>query len=135
MKKVILTPDEWKRKLDPETFRVTRENGTEAPFTGKYWNEHAKGMYKCSNCDAELFSSDAKFDSSTGWPSFDKVLPGAVEYKEDTTMGMSRTEVVCARCGAHLGHRFPDGPTATGNRYCINSCALDLQKDEGTAAQ
>jgi peptide-methionine (R)-S-oxide reductase len=124
--------EEWKQVLDDETYHVTREKGTEAPFSGKYWNEHAKGVYKCSNCGLELFSSDTKFDSGTGWPSFDQPMNREhVELVPDNTMGMRRTEVVCKRCGAHLGHVFDDGPSATtGQRYCINSCSLKLEKVE-----
>lgn len=119
--------EEWKATLDPETYHVTREKGTEAPFTGKYWNEHATGMYHCSNCGLELFSSDAKFDSGTGWPSFDQPANVAhVLLQEDTSHGMHRTEVICKQCGAHLGHVFTDGPATTGQRFCINSCALQL---------
>lgn len=131
MDTITKTDDEWKKELDPEVYRVTREKETEAPFTGKYWNEHSKGMYKCSNCGLELFSSNTKFDSGTGWPSFDR--PENTEHVEllpDDSHGMHRTEVVCKRCGAHLGHLFPDGPTETGKRYCINSCALNLDKSE-----
>lgn len=103
---------------------------TEPPFTGKYWNEHSKGMYTCAACGTQLFSSGAKFDSGTGWPSFDQALPGAVELNPDNPFFMKRTEVVCAKCGSHLGHVFPDGPKeTTGQRFCINSCALDLEKE------
>lgn len=126
------TDEEWKAKLDPQTYHVTREKGTEAPFTGEYVNEHSKGVYKCSNCGLELFSSDTKFDSGTGWPSFDQPMNREnVELIPDDTMGMHRTEVACKRCGAHLGHVFDDGPSeTTGQRYCINSCSLKLEKAE-----
>ena len=129
------TEKDWRKELTPEEYRVMREKGTEAPFTGKYVNEHERGMYHCRGCGAELFSSDAKFDSGTGWPSFDQALPGAVETHPDTDHGMARTEITCARCGGHLGHIFDDGPTGpigpsnrlgTGKRYCINSVCLDL---------
>lgn len=122
--------DELKKKLTPEEFHVTQERGTEAPFTGAYWNEHSTGKYNCKVCGTELFASDTKFDSGTGWPSFDNAIPGRVITVEDTSHGMIRTEAVCAKCGAHLGHVFPDGPKeTTGKRFCINSCSLDLKKE------
>ncbi|MFY9492971.1 MAG: peptide-methionine (R)-S-oxide reductase MsrB [Minisyncoccia bacterium] len=118
------------KKLDPELYRVARQKGTEAPFSGKYVNSHEKGMYKCAVCGAELFSSEAKFDSDTGWPSFSEPANlENVELKEDTSAGMVRIEVVCKKCGAHLGHVFDDGPADKGGqRYCINSVCLDLEK-------
>lgn len=117
-------------ELSPELRKVAREGGTEAPFTGKYVNEHAKGMYKCAICGAELFSSDTKFDSGTGWPSFTEPANlKNVELREDNKLGMRRTEVVCKNCGAHLGHVFDDGPPEKGGkRYCINSVCLELEK-------
>ncbi len=118
--------DEFKKKLTPEQYAVLREKGTEAPFSGKYVNEHARGKYTCMACGNELFSSDTKFDSGTGWPSFDQALPGAVKFEHDEKYGMNRTEVLCANCNSHLGHVFDDGPTTTGKRYCINSVCLDL---------
>ncbi len=122
--------DELKKKLTKEEYHVTQEKGTEAPFTGKYYKETAKGMYKCKVCGNSLFASDAKFDSGTGWPSFDQALPGTVREEIDTSHGMNRTEIVCANCGAHLGHKFNDGPReTTGERYCLNSCSLDLEKE------
>ena len=130
MDKVERTEEGWKKALDPETYRVTREGGTEAPFTGKYLNTHDKGMYKCSNCGLELFSSETKFDSGTGWPSFtDPANTENVELIPDDSGGMHRVEVRCKRCGAHLGHVFDDGPQeTTGQRFCINSCALNFKK-------
>ncbi len=126
------TEEELKKKLTPEQYAVLREKATEAPFTGKYLNEKKKGMYTCVVCGNELFSSDAKFDSGTGWPSFDKALPGAVKFIPDDAHGMSRTEIVCARCNSHLGHVFDDGPAeTTGKRYCLNSVCLDLKAEEG----
>jgi len=117
----------WKEKLTPEQYKVLREKGTEAPFTGRYVHENTQGMYVCAACGNPLFRSDAKFDSLTGWPSFDQALPNAIETHPDTTLGMMRTEITCTRCGSHLGHVFDDGPTKTGKRYCINSVCLDLE--------
>lgn len=128
--KISTSNEEWKKVLDPEVYNVTREGGTEAPFTGKYVSEKRKGVYACSNCGLELFSSDTKFDSGTGWPSFDRPVDREhVTLVPDTTHGIERIEVRCARCEAHLGHVFPDGPKeTTGKRYCINSCSLDLKE-------
>lgn len=120
-------PDEyWKEKLDPETYHVVREKGTEAPGTGKFYKNFADGMYHCIACGKPLFSSETKFDSDCGWPSFDKALQGNVELHEDNSYGMHRTEVTCESCGAHLGHVFDDGPTETHKRFCINSLSLNF---------
>ena len=120
--------DEYKNKLTPEQYAVMREKGTEPPFSGKL--AEGDGVYKCVACGQPLFASDAKFDSGTGWPSFDQALPGAVKELPDISHGMVRTEVVCSKCGSHLGHVFPDGPTPTGQRYCLNSVCLDLEEQD-----
>lgn len=121
--------DELKQRLTPEEFEVTQNAGQEAPFTGKYWDEHTDGTYTCKVCGQVLFDSEHKFESGSGWPSFDRAVPGSVEMREDTSHGMTRTEVVCSKCGAHLGHMFEDGPReTTGQRFCINSASLDLKK-------
>jgi peptide-methionine (R)-S-oxide reductase len=124
------TEEGWKNKLTPEQYEIMRKKGTEAPFTGKYHDTHEQGMYKCAACGQELFSSDTKFESGTGWPSFtDPVNLQNVELHEDSSMGMTRTEVTCKRCGSHLGHVFDDGPSDKGGkRYCINSACLLLEK-------
>lgn len=122
------TEAEWRAKLDPEQFQVLREAGTERPFSGKYNDTKTPGSYKCAGCGTELFSSDAKFESGSGWPSFYEALdPEKIKEVEDRAYGMVRTEVRCATCDGHLGHLFPDGPNPTGMRYCINSAALDLE--------
>jgi peptide-methionine (R)-S-oxide reductase len=122
-----MNEEELKKRLTDEEYRVLREKGTEAPGTGKYLHEKAEGTYMCKVCGNPLFASDAKFDSGTGWPSFDQALPGAVKLTPDDSHGMSRTEVTCAKCGSHLGHVFDDGPATTGKRYCMNSVCLDLE--------
>jgi peptide-methionine (R)-S-oxide reductase len=126
--KQMPTEEELKKKLTPEQYQILREKGTEAAFTGKYLHEKKKGMYTCVVCGNELFSSDSKCDSGTGWPSFDTALPGAVRLIHDSSHGMNRTEIVCTNCNSHLGHVFDDGPTATGQRFCLNSACLDLQE-------
>ena len=125
--------DEWKKRLTEEQFRVTRQGGTEAAFTGAYWDEKRPGVYRCVCCDAELFRSDDKYDSGSGWPSFTKAASReGVQTKSDHSHGMVRTEVTCASCDAHLGHVFPDGPGPGGNRFCINSASLRLQTRNGS---
>jgi len=124
---------EWREQLTPEQYHVLRQHGTERAFTGRYWDTHEDGTYHCAACGAELFSSGTKFDSGTGWPSFwEPMNREHVELRQDRSFFMVRTEVLCSRCGSHLGHVFDDGPAPTGLRYCMNSCALDLQKAEKT---
>ena len=127
--KVVKTDEEWKKLLTPEQYNVLREKGTESPFTGKYYLNKEKGVYVCAACGNELFTSDMKFDSHCGWPSFDKEIAGGkIKTHVDTSFGMVRTEILCGKCGSHLGHLFDDGPTETGMRYCVNSLSLDFKK-------
>lgn len=129
--KVVKSDAEWRAELSPEEYHVTREHGTERAFTGRYWNSKQPGVYRCVCCGQELFDSSTKYDSGTGWPSFwAPIDPEAVATKDDRSFFMRRTEVLCARCHAHLGHVFPDGPEPTGQRFCLNSAALKLEPRE-----
>lgn len=131
VQKIEKTEEEWKEALTPEQYEVLRHQATEPPFTGEYVYNKETGMYRCAACGNDLFSSDTKFESGTGWPSFTEPAENQkIELKEDRTHGMARTEVVCAACGSHLGHLFDDGPMPTGKRFCINSCALDFAAEE-----
>jgi peptide-methionine (R)-S-oxide reductase len=128
---VQLSDEEWRERLTPEQYQILRRHGTERPFTGEYVHVKEDGTYRCAGCGAELFRSDTKFDSGTGWPSFyEPMVAENVELREDRSLFMRRTEVLCKNCGGHLGHVFDDGPKPTGLRYCINSCALDLDSNK-----
>ena len=131
MGKLNKTDREWQRELSPEEYRITRQKGTEPAFTGQYWNTKQQGTYVCRCCGTELFTSDTKYDSGSGWPSFYRpVNAGAIDEQEDSTHGMTRTEIICHNCDAHLGHVFEDGPQPTGLRYCVNSASLQLKTNE-----
>ncbi len=119
---------EWKEQLGTERYKILRQKGTEFPHSGTYNLHFKQGIYSCGACGEQLFSSDSKFESGCGWPSFDETLPGKIEYIKDTSFGMLRTEILCANCGSHLGHVFDDGPTATGQRYCVNSLSIDFKE-------
>ena len=128
--KVTRSEEEWKKILTPQQYHVLREKGTDAPFTGKLTYQKDKGVYNCAACGNPLFTSDMKFDSECGWPSFDKEIAGGkIKTKTDTSHGMTRVEIMCAKCGSHLGHIFEDGPTITGKRYCVNSTSLSFKKE------
>lgn len=128
--KIVKNDQEWRELLSDEAYRVCRQNGTEPPFSGKYYTNKEDGTYRCICCNAPLFKSDAKFDSGSGWPSYYESIEGAIKELKDTSHGMTRVEVRCASCDAHLGHVFPDGPQPTGLRYCINSVCLNFEKKE-----
>jgi len=124
------TEAEWEAQLTPEEYRILRQAGTEPPFSGKYNQHNAKGTYVCKGCGTPLYTSAAKFDSGCGWPSYDESIGGAIAYRKDTSLGMLRVEILCAQCGGHQGHVFDDGPTPTGQRYCVNSASIDFVPDK-----
>ena len=126
---IVKSESEWHNELSDEEFRVLRKKGTELPFTGKYNNHFDKGVYRCRACDTPLYDSESKFESGCGWPSYDKALPGALEFIKDNSHGMIRTEIVCAKCGGHQGHVFNDGPSSTGERYCVNSVSIRFDSE------
>ena len=126
---IVKSEYEWHNELSNEEFRVLRKKGTELPFTGKYNNHFDKGIYRCRACDTPLYDSESKFESGCGWPSYDKALPGALEFIKDNSHGMIRTEIVCAKCGGHQGHVFNDGPSSTGECYCVNSVSIRFDSE------
>ena len=126
---IVKSESEWHNELSDEEFRVLRKKGTELPFTGKYNNHFDKGIYRCRACDTPLYDSESKFESGCGWPSYDRALPGALEFIKDNSHGMIRTEIVCAKCGGHQGHVFNDGPSTTGERYCVNSVSIRFDSE------
>ena len=126
---IVKSESEWHNELSDEEFRVLRKKGTELPFTGKYNNHFDKGIYRCRACESPLYDSESKFKSGCGWPSYDKALPGALEFIKDNSHGMIRTEIVCAKCGGHQGHVFNDGPSSTGERYCVNSVSIRFDSE------
>ena len=126
---IVKSESEWHNELSDEEFRVLRKKGTELPFTGKYNNHFDKGIYRCRACDTPLYDSESKFESGCGWPSYDRALPGALEFIKDNSHGMIRTEIVCAKCGGHQGHVFNDGPSNTGERYCVNSVSIRFDSE------
>jgi peptide-methionine (R)-S-oxide reductase len=126
---IVKSESEWHNELSDEEFIVLRKKGTELPFTGKYNNHFDKGVYRCRACDTPLYDSESKFESGCGWPSYDKALPGALEFIKDNSHGMIRTEIVCAKCGGHQGHVFNDGPSTTGERYCVNSVSIRFDSE------
>ena len=128
--KISKTDAEWKKELSGDEFRILREKGTELPFTGIFNDHNETGTYTCKGCGNPLYTSDSKFNSSCGWPSYDAALPDAVEYIKDNSHGMLRTEIICANCGGHQGHLFNDGPTSTGERYCVNAASIDFSKEK-----